>query len=255
MYPILLSIGKFKLYSFGSFIALGAIAAGLFLYRNARIRRLPTAPLFDLVLYTLLAGLVGARIGYYFLYQEQFQSFWQIFYFWQGGLIALTGLLAGYCVYVFTIKKEQLPTWPMLDIGLLALLVGWGIGKIGCHLSACTIGRTGQFLTINGTYPVDLYSSIWALLLAVVLSVMWLQQKLREGIIFFLALEGFFLGEFLIKMLKADFGEGTARLEAVIYLILIVITYAFFWRLHGPNLGAHKIGASVRNFVSRRRNV
>ncbi|QQG50231.1 MAG: prolipoprotein diacylglyceryl transferase [Candidatus Berkelbacteria bacterium] len=253
MYPVLFSIGKFKLYSFGSFIALGAIVAGVFLYRAARHKKLPTQQLFDIVLYSLLAGLIGARIGYYALYHDQFQSFWQVFYFWQGGLVSLTGLLAGFAAYLYFLRRDKLSNWVMLDIGLLSLLYGWGVGKFGCHLSSCTVGRAGNFLALNGTYPVDLYGSLLAMGLATALSVIWAQSKLREGVIFFLAIEGFLLSEFLIKTLKADFGEGIAQFEAISYLTLIVAVYAIFWFLHGPKVSSSGAVSNFKNILLRRR--
>lgn len=252
MYPVIFSIGKFKLYSFGSFIALGAIAAGIFLYRATKQRKLPTQQLFDIVLYSLLGGLLGARIGYYALYHDQFRSFWQVLYFWQGGLVSVTGLIAGFAVYYYFLHREKLSKWVMLDIGLLSLLYGWGIGKIGCHLSSCTVGRAGGFLALNGSYPVDLFGSLLSLALALTLSIIWAQNKLREGVVFFLAVEGLLLSEFLVKTLKADFGEGLAQLEAITYLVLIVAIYAIFWRLHGPKVNGVGALSNFKNFVLRR---
>lgn len=234
MYPVIFSIGKFQLYTFGSLIALGTLLAGYFLFWAARNRRLPTAPLFDLVLYTLLGGLLGARLGYYLLYQEQFQSFWQIIYFWQGGLAALPGLFTGFLVFLYTLRRENLPLWPILDIGVIGFLIGWVIGKTGCQLSSCTVGRASNFLALNGTYAVDLLSAVWAAVTATVCFFIWTQKKLRDGVVFFLALEAFFLGEFLLKTLKADFGEGISRLEAATLLLVIIFAYAIFLRLHGP---------------------
>jgi prolipoprotein diacylglyceryltransferase len=251
MYPVLLSLGKFKLYSFGTFIALGAITAGLVLYSLSRRRKVRTQAHFDLVLYSLLAGLVGARIGYYALYSEQFQNVWQIIYFWQGGLVALPGLIVGFAVFWRTLRLHALPVWTMLDAGMLSLLVGWGIGKFGCHLSACTIGRAADFLTINGMYPVDLLSVLWSLAVAAVLAVIWTTQRLGEGVIFFIGAEALLLGEFLLKTLKADFGQGLSQLETVTYLVLMVLIYVAFWRLHGPQLGAGKLSGKLRSLIGR----
>lgn len=252
MYPVLFSIGKFKLYSFGSFIALGTFVAGYFMFWAARSRRLPTAPLFDLVLYTLLGGLIGARVGYYILYQEQFQSFWQIIYFWQGGLAALPGIIAGFAVFIFTLRRENLPLWPLVDIGGIGFLIAWAIGKIGCQLSSCTIGRSSNFLAINGTYAVDLLSAVWAMMVAGVCYYLWTQKKLRDGVVFFLVVEALFLGEFLLKTLKADFGEGVTRLDATASLAVIILTYAVFLRLHGPIFREGRLLERIKKLIPQR---
>lgn len=253
MYPVLLEIGRFKLYSFGTFIALGAIAAGVFAFLSSKSKGLKTHHIFDTVLYTLIIGLIGARLGYYFAYQNQFQNFWQVFYFWQGGLIAVTGIALGFISFLYFVKKQRDPIWQSLDIGALAFLIAWAIGKTGCFLSGCSIGRPTTFLAINGSYPVDLFSAIWAAILYFVLIRSWSRGKLSDGVIFFLSLEGLFLGELLIRTLDADFGEGIARIQAMVYLGLIVLIYGIFWKIHGPKIEKASIGNSFRSLVFRRK--
>lgn len=255
MLPVLFEVGSFKFYSFGSFIALGTIVGGLFLMKAARSRKLKTHHLFDTVLFTLLFALLGARISYYFVYQNQFQNLGQILFFWQGGLVALGGILAGFLAFLYHIRKEKDPIWQVLDIGALAMIIAWAIGKFGCFLSACSVGRDADnFLSIQGMYPVDLYSSVWAIALFTVMLTIWLRNRLSDGVVFFLTMEGLFLGQLLINTLKADFGEGIVRVEAILNLTIIVVTYLLFWKLHGPKLQKNRWGLAVRNFVFRKKN-
>ncbi len=254
MLPVLFEIGKFKFYSFGSFIALGTIIAGIFVVRAAKSRKLQTHHLFDTILFTLLFALLGARISYYFVYMNQFQNFGQIFYFWQGGLIALGGIIAGFITYLYFINREKDPVWQMLDIGALGLLVAWAIGKLGCYLSACTIGRDASgFMAINGSYPVDLFSMVWASLLFIIILNAWVRNKLSDGVVFFLGMEGLFLGQLLLNTLGTDSGDGLIKVEAIITLTLIVLLYLIFWKLHGPKIERNRWGISIKNFVFHRR--
>lgn len=237
MHPILFEVGRFKLYSFGTFIALGALVGGLVLFRLLKDRKLKTTHLFDTVLYTLIVAIIGARLTYYFTFQEQFKNFWQVFYFWQGGLLALGGILIGFVTFLRFNKKAKQPTWEVLDALSLSFLIGWAVGKVGCQLSLCTVGRaTESWIGISGMFPIDLFSSIWAIAVFGVLLYIYLKDRLSAGVVFFLSAEAFFLGELLIKTLKADFGEGIVRAEAMIYLALIAVTYLLFWRLHGPQI-------------------
>lgn len=253
MLPVLFEVGKFKFYSFGSLIALGTILGGLFLTRAARARGLKTHHLFDTVLFTLLFALLGARLSYYFVYQNQFQNIGQIFLFWQGGLVALGGLVAGFIAFLYHARKENDPIWQVLDIGALGLILAWSVGKFGCFLSACSIGRdANNFLTVHGMYPVDLFSSIWAAALFSVMVYIWLRNRLSDGVVFFLTIEGLFLGQLVINTLKADFGEGIVRVEAILNLAVIVLVYLLFWKLHGPKIEKNRWGTAVRNFVFRR---
>ncbi len=252
MYPVLLTIGKFKLYSFGSFIALGAILGGYFLYRAAKYKKLPTGYLFDAALYSLLAGLLGARIGYYILYQDQFQTVWQALYFWQGGLVALTGLAVGFFTFLKLVKDQRVSVWKMLDIGVIALLIGWFFGKFGCHLSSCAIGKAGSgVLTVNGSYAVDLVSAIWALITGTTLYIQWKNNRWNDGIVFLTGIEALLIGELIINTLRADFGTSIAKAEAFVLSLLIVVVYAYFWRLHGPEFERNKFIGSISRTVKR----
>ena len=237
MHPVLLQIGQFKIYSVGAFIALAAIASGLLYYYLAKKRGLKTNHIFDTVLYILVIGLVFGRLGYYFIYTEQIHAFREIFYFWQGGLLALPAILAGFGALLYILKRHEEPYQRSLDIVGLSFLLAWAIGKLGCHISGCSIGRpwTG-FLSLDGVYPVDLLSSILILLIFIVLLFLYLTSRVKEGIIFFIAIEGYLISELLIKVLKSDFGNDLTRVESIIYLGLIIAVYIVFWLLHGPGI-------------------
>lgn len=252
MQPVLFEVGPLKLYSFGTFIALGAFVGGVVLFRLLKYRSLRTSHLFDTILYTLIVSLLAARLSYYFVYQEQFKNFWQVFYFWQGGLLALGGILVGFVAFLRFNKKARQPIWEVLDALSLSFLISWAIGKIGCYLSVCSLGRpSDSWLASNGMIPIDLISSIWAILVFVSLLYIYFKDRLSAGVVFFLSAEAFFLGELLIKTLKSDFGDGIARAEAMIYLALVAITYLLFWRLHGPKLEKPNLLQSLGAFLNR----
>lgn len=251
MRPILLEIGRLKIYSFGTFIALGAAVGALVTARVGRILGLKNPQTYENVLYSLLGGLIFARIGYFLVYREEFQSFWQILAIWQGGLVAISGLVGGFLIYCYRLRGQNQPLAISLDAASIGLLFGLSIGKFGCHLSACVIGRVylGP-LAINNGYPVDLLSSIWALGLALaILSLV--RRRLQSGVLFFLAIEGLFLGELLIKTLRADFGSDYLKLETTIYLLIIAGVYLVFWRLHGPKSPGRSIGRIIRDRIGR----
>lgn len=253
MKPILFQLGPINIYSFGALIALGAILGGMFAYWAAKKRRISIRHWFDTILYTFIAGIIGGRITYYFLYPEEFNGFWQLITIWQGGLLLLGALCLGFLCFLYQTKRLKEPVWQVLDIGALSLLIGWAIGKFGCHLSACSVGRSSQtFLSIDGAFPVDLFSSVWALIIFMIMVFAWLKNKLSDGVVFFLSIEALLLGDLLIKTLRLDFGTGLTRIEALIYLALIVLTYILFWKLHGPRVEKESFGTRIRNFVFRK---
>ena len=241
MRPILLEIGRLKIYSFGTFIALGAVVGALVTSWIGRRLGLKNPKTYENVLYSFVGALIFARIGYFLVYREEFQSFWQILAFWQGGLVAITGLLGGFLIYCYRLRGQSQPLAINLDAAGVGLLAGWAVGKFGCHLSSCTIGRvySGPLAVENG-YPVDLLSAVWAAVLALAIIAL-IRRKLQNGVLFFLAIEGLFLGELLIKTLRADFGSDYLKLETAVLLLIIAGIYLVFWRLHGPKPPSEKL--------------
>ena len=230
-----MEIGSFKIYSVGAFLALGAIVAGIFYYYTAKKRGMKTNHIFDTVLYVMLLSLFLGRFGYLIVYHDQFQGIKDILSYWRGGLLALPGMIASFLLIIYILKRHQEPIFRSLDIIGLGFILAWSVGKVGCHLSTCTVGRpwTG-FLSLDGVYPVDLLSSFLMVFLFIALYIIYLTSRIREGVIFFLTIEGFFLGEMLLKILRADFGTPLSRYESIAYLSLVTGIYLTFWLIFGP---------------------
>ena len=62
MYPILFSVGGFKMHSYGLFAALAMIAAGLIVQRLSRRLGVDPGAALELTVAAIIGGLVGARI-------------------------------------------------------------------------------------------------------------------------------------------------------------------------------------------------
>ncbi len=80
MYPVLFSIGRVNIYTHGLMIVIGAILGGLLIYYLAKRQEIAASLTFDLIIYSLIGGLLGARILYVLLYYDQFLNFKEIFY-------------------------------------------------------------------------------------------------------------------------------------------------------------------------------
>lgn len=178
MLPVLFSIGKFPISSFGFFLAL-AFLFGLFLaYRLARAWELDEEKILDLSLLTFFGGLIGARLYFILGYQEIFLTdFIKIF-----SLVRYPGLsfwgafLGGFLTLYFFLKRSTLPIMTVLDIASVGVLGGLIIGSIGCFLGGCGLGIESNFLgvkmvgTVGLRFPVQLLD---ALLLSLLLLKMW----------------------------------------------------------------------------------
>lgn len=200
----LFSIGPLTIYTHGFFLLIAALMSWIVLYFVAKKKGLDTNLVIDVVAYPLLAGLVGARITYFVLYQEQFNSLSQIFWIWDGGLVSWGGFIFALCTLYFVLKKDYLK-W--LDVFVIASLLGLAIGRFGSFLSGeyAGIPYDGLFSYAN-VHPITLYQAFWNLFVFVVLIIVLknTSKYFDNGI---LALQGviiYSLGRFSIDFLRAE---------------------------------------------------
>ncbi len=99
MKPII-SVGPFTIYFFGLMIAIGAFVGIYFLIREAKRQGLDHKVLMDGALYSLIGGVIGARVVYIFIYNPAyyFSNPIKIFSIHEGGLSVHGGILGGLLV-------------------------------------------------------------------------------------------------------------------------------------------------------------
>jgi len=178
MYPILLSFGQVNIYTHGVMIALGVVLGGGIIFYLAKKEHLSRKFLFDLLVFSLFGGIVGARIVYVIFYYYQFTNWHEMFFIWRGGLVSFGGIIGGFLVSYFILKKRRQNIWQWFDLGIIGLLAGWTIGRIGCLLSGDVPGiASSSKIAIWGQIPVSLFEAIWSFVIAGFLFYLVLWQK------------------------------------------------------------------------------
>ena len=89
----------------------------------------------DIILIAALFGVLGSRL---FSILENLDAFWadpfgQLFS--GAGLTIYGGLILAFIAVYMYVKKIGIPPIQMMDIAALALLIGYGIGRMGCQFS------------------------------------------------------------------------------------------------------------------------
>lgn len=187
MRPVLFSIGPVSVYAWGTMLSL-AVLLGVFGARKLAIRdKIDPDVILELVIWLVVAGLIGSRLCYVFLYDwEYYVSHpMAIFNLTQQGLVFYGGLLAGIIAGVWFIYRRGLPFWNLADIVAPFLALGYGIGRIGCFLNGCCYGKPTDLpwgvvfpgLSAIPRHPTQLYSTGLALLLFGFL--LWLYYRRR----------------------------------------------------------------------------
>ena len=93
-------------------------------------------------LYSLIAGVLGARLFYVIHYFEKFKTDpLSVFAIWEGGLELLGGIALAVTVIVVYARYHKLPIRKYLDIIAIGLMLALAFGRIGCFLNGCCFGR------------------------------------------------------------------------------------------------------------------
>lgn len=238
MHPILFEIGNFKIYSYGVMVAIGFLVAVYFASREAQRIGIASQQIFDLGLYTLIFGIVGARLLHVFLELRYYMSRpLDIIMINRGGLAFHGGLLTGIIGAWLFIKKNKMPLWKTADVIIPYVALGQAIGRIGCLLNGCCYGTPTSLIIgirlpghVFRLHPTQLYSSILLFLMFIVLEKIY-RKKRFDGTVFFFYLIIFSFGRFFMDFLRGDLKIVFLSLK-ISQLISIGIFFAsliFLW--------------------------
>ena len=128
--------------SYGLMMVVGfLLAVAVIRYLSRHFTRDPQH-ITNAALYSLIAGVVGARAFFVIHYFDQFRGdplgFVAI---WKGGLELIGGVLLAIAVILFYIWYHKLPIRHYLDALAIGLMVALVFGRIGCFLNGCCYGK------------------------------------------------------------------------------------------------------------------
>jgi phosphatidylglycerol:prolipoprotein diacylglycerol transferase len=114
----------------------------------ARAQRAGLDPdiILSLAVWFLFFGIAGARLFYVIEYWPKFQqrtlgeTLLAIVNLTQGGLVVYGSLLAGTIGFVIFVRRNGLPALAFSDLIAPGVVLGVGLGRIGCFLNGCCYG-------------------------------------------------------------------------------------------------------------------
>lgn len=247
MYPKLFEIGSVPVYSYGLMLGLTFIIGSILFSRELKRCNMPESLGANITFLALIGGIVGSKL-FYVLEEWNFGSGGSLgslltmdvllspsgltFY---GGLILAVILISLYC------RSKKIPVLKMFDLMSPGAVLGYGIARIGCHLSGdgdygTVVNNTPwEFLGysyLNGTVPTKPGvlvhpTSIYELLAAVaIFAFLWsIRGKYSEsGIVFgyYLILTG--LERLLVEFIRINpvvvFGLTQAQLISAVMILI-----------------------------------
>lgn len=252
--PILLTVGPFAVHWYGLLIVtgimLGALAAS-YLAKNAGHN---PEYVWDMLLYVVIAAVIGARIYHVFSSSEggligweyYKQNPWEIFALWQGGLGIYGAIIGGALGLILYARVNHLNPLRWLDFAAPGMAIGQAIGRWGNFVNQELYGpatdlpwgvviplqnRIAPYTDLE-TYPLDtlfhptfLYESLAALLLFVILFYLGSKryERLKTGDLLVGYLIGYAVIRFFTEMLRPDAWRVGPLAAAQLFSIIFVV--------------------------------
>ncbi len=224
MYPVLLKIGPFTIYSYGTMVAI-AFLIGIFIAKLEAIRKgVKINLVYDFSFYFLIGSIIGARIYYilFFGLKDFLENPVSIFMIWQGGLSIHGGILGGAITGIIFSRVRRISFWCLADIVSPSVILGQAIGRIGCFLNGCCYGISH--------HPTQIYELI--LDIAGFLLLWDLRKKMKfEGGLFLVYLMVYSVIRVIVSQFRADnlylwnTGIALADLNSAIIFIIAMILF------------------------------
>ncbi len=246
--PILFSIGPLSVRWYGLMYIVGIVVGLLVASPYARSKGLKMELLEQIVVWSIPAGLVGARL--YYVVQQPLEQYveqpWRIFAFWEGGMAFFGAIFAVVIVVIVLALRAKASLWRFLDVAAVFAVVGQFFGRIGNIINGDVIGYQTSlpwgFIYANpdsfaprhdvAYQPAAVYEAFTNIIL---FAIMWrLRNKFRAGVLFFIYIFGYCLGQFLVFFVRDNVvivaGLKQAQLTAIGVAAVAGICYYLFNR-------------------------
>ncbi len=199
-------LGK-EIYWYAICILTGFILAVLFCTKTAQKRGVNPDHIFDIAMWGLVFGLVGARIYYCIFDWESVGSFAGIFKVWEGGLAIYGGIIGAVITTYVYCRIKKINALQTFDVACPGLFIGQIVGRWGNFFNAEVYGRETDSLlrmTINGgegVHPLFLYEGLWNLT-GLVLLLIFRDKKRTHGQVFFFYILWYGLGRLFLEGMR-----------------------------------------------------
>ena len=222
MNPVLFSIGNIEIRWYSVLILVAIFVAISLLIKEGKRFNIPKDFLFNLAFWTIIFGIIGARIYYcifnFSLYKD---NVFDIFKIWEGGLAIHGGLIAGFITLLVYTKKYNVNTIKTTDMAVIPLLLAQAIGRWGnffnseAHGVATTYHHLKELhipekiiegMKIGNIYyhPTFYYESLYCLVGVVILLFVRRYRYLKRGQLTTLYMMYYSIGRFFIESLRTD---------------------------------------------------
>jgi phosphatidylglycerol---prolipoprotein diacylglyceryl transferase len=246
--PVIFTIGPLSVRWYGLMYVVGITVGLLAVWRYVKYKGITEAQFERFVLYSVPAGLIGARL--YFVLQQPLGDYlaqpWRVFAFWQGGMAFYGAIFAVVVTIILLSRQMKIPVWSILDVSALFAVVGQFFGRIGNIINGDVLGYPTTlpwgFIYANPNsfaprhdmayQPAAVYEAISNLIL---FGILWsLRKRLAPGLLFFVYLITYSASQIVIFFWRDNeiilLGLKQAQLTAMAVILVSGIALALHLR-------------------------
>lgn len=208
-----IALGPLTIQAWGLMVAVGIIIGLLLILKLGRIQNLSKDILLDFFIWTLVGGIIFARIFHVLIYYPKyyFGNPVEILKIWNGGVSSLGGFIGAFFVAFIIIKIHKLKIKDFLkyaDVLVIGFWLGWAIGRIGCFFIHDHLGHlTNFFLAVNfpngARHDLGLYEVFLALIIFILCISLYKKYKEKVGAILFGSFIFYSFFRFFLDFLRA----------------------------------------------------
>lgn len=213
------SIGGLAIKWYGILIAAGLLLAMWYAFRRCKDFHVSSDDLTDVIIISLICGVVGARLYYVIFYpgtsgyNPYFENPVSILYLRDGGLGIYGGIIGALGSALIVCKKKKISIGAVFDIAGLGFPIGQAIGRWGNFFNREAYGAaTNAFWRMAGVDPNNIntgyqpcffFESVWCIIGFLILH-KYSKHRKFNGEIFLLYVMWYGFGRFFIEGLRTD---------------------------------------------------
>lgn len=253
--PNLVQIGPFLITWHGVFSVLGILAAariGQLLLKQVGVA---SDRVYDMALWMVIAGLIGARLLYVWENYQLFAGAWlKVFYVNEGGISQWGGIFGGLVGALLWCLYNKVDYREVLDAAGLANALGFAIGRIGDvingehhatdsnlpwavqYVNEKTLGEPGRAVHPEVAYELVFNTIVFVTALV---TFRWFKRRLPPGVTGLIWLSAYAIGRFALSFLRKDslvLGLRQAQ-WASLAMLAVSLGLIAFWMLRSRGPG------------------
>ena len=235
---------------YGVIVTTAIIAAVIYVYRRSKKDGIITDDFLDIAIFTVISGVVGARLYYVLTSLDRYDSFWDVFKVWEGGLGIYGGIIGGAAAAIGVLLYKKMNVLKFFNGLAPACMLGQIIGRWGNFMNAEAYGSVESFEFFGKTFdisgsktmpwimevveadgpvlcqPTFLYECLWNLIGFVLINIFYKKKKYDgQPVLWYLAWYGF--GRMFIEGLRTDsLYVGGVKISQLIGAVCVVVCVA-----------------------------